>query len=165
MKSSDIHYPCDDERIASVEVYLPGCWYNQSIYLNMVFKGDNLKVANECLKVEDSESKNMCFDAIFRGLNAPSGNNVAMKYKQCDSMPLDWRSKCITTQAGAAFQQGDNILPLKVCAYANDLELQRDCYGQMYSLSKYYTNRVGRNEFCMQIPAVYRGDCPTENSK
>jgi hypothetical protein len=158
VKASDIHYPCSDPRIA--EKYLPECWYNQAIYMYSHLKNDMQQVSKECQKVTGQKSQEMCFDAIFRNINTTTLDDIPLKFEKCESMPVNWRSKCIEIVASASYQQGDMSLPLKICSYSMDENIQKQCYKRLYTMVNQYTGREGRYEFCMKIPSGYRDSCP-----
>lgn len=156
VKETDPIYPCDDPRIG--EVYLPECWYNQAQQMSILSK-DNLKVANVCNSLGETKSAYMCFDGLYRGFNNDTKDNIPLKYKMCNQMPVKWFNKCISTQASASFQQGDNELPLKICAYSDSQSVQEDCYRVLYGMTFNYESRAGRVKFCEKIPIEYRGEC------
>lgn len=134
IKPEDIRYPCDDPRIA--ERYLPQCWYNQALQINQFFNGDLVRVAKVCDTVVGEDSKYMCFDGVFRSLHSQTADNLSIKFSKCSQMPQEWKNKCIAIQASASFQQGDRVLPFRICDEAKFG--QTECYKELEKMIKYY---------------------------
>lgn len=154
ISASDMKYPCNDPRIA--EQYLPECWYNQSIHMmNAFYHGDLVKVAQVCNDVLGEESKYMCFDGTFRSLNTATGNNMKAKFEKCKQMPDGWKETCIAVVMSASFQQGDRVLPFRICATTEFGK--KECYSKLID-SISYSAKTGqeRDILCRRIPLEYR---------
>lgn len=154
VSATDMRYPCNDPRIA--ETYLPECWYNQSIHMmNAFFNGDLVKVAQVCNDVQGEKSKYMCFDGTFRSLNTATENNIEAKFEKCKQMPEGWKETCIAVVISASFQQGDRVLPFRICA---DTEFgKKECYIKLIdSISYSIKSDQERDMLCQRIPLEYR---------
>lgn len=152
LSNTDLHYPCDDPRIA--DRYFAACWYNQAFQINKLFKGNLSKVGSECVKLDNNVSKSACFDGVFRALSSDTKEIVDLKFEKCNKMPSSWINKCIAIQSQAGYMQGDRKYAFEICARINETG-KEECYNMLFRIMKYYSSSDERSALCSKIKQIH----------
>jgi hypothetical protein len=157
IKADDNFYPCNDARMK--DHYMKACWFNQAFQMNKVFRGDLVKVASECTMLDVQEHRQACLDGAFRALSSRTNNNVSEKFANCQRMPKPYILTCLTTNAQAAYQQGDNTTPIKICDRIPSSD-QNVCYERLYRVVIVESSPQERQDFCtVKVPSHRRDQC------
>jgi hypothetical protein len=141
----------------SPDRYHAACWYNQYTPLWHHFQGNMQKVADVCLTVANKVSQENCFAGLFNALQITSNNNIDKQFEECNRMPREWKTKCITTQISVGFSQGDKNTGYKICERIEP-NGKEECYKKLNENIIFYSKLEELNLLCEKVPTGYRAE-------
>lgn len=136
LNENDPVYPCNEEKIP--QKYIRACWSNQPSWMYQLFQGDLQKVAGQCLKLENKEYQNTCFDALARQIHPLTQGSVEQTFKMCSLMPEPWIDPCLMSISKAFFSVGDRQAPFEICGKINT-ESKESCYSELSTIITLYS--------------------------
>lgn len=115
VRSNDLNYPCDDERVD--KKYLQSCWKEQPPLIYRQTNGDMKKIISVCESLTDQTLQYSCFWGIARLMNPLTGDNLLKKVSSCRELPEKWVGLCLGINASTSYGQGDRQIAFEICDY------------------------------------------------
>ena len=149
---SDLFYPCNDKRIPYQ--YLGGCWSNQPTIMYRIFNGDVKKIGEQCLKVNDTNLREICFNGLARQIHPVARGNAGSAMNLCSQMPENWTNYCARIVATSEFSVGGRTLPFTICSNAND-DGKKECYTSLFGTMSVYASPDEFAKLCGKISDAF----------